>query len=274
MLFRTAHPLASGHDRSPEAILAELSISEPSEIDVDLIAQHCGATTVYERLRGCEARIVRLGARAYISVQSSSRRSRQRFSVAHELGHLMLDGALAAEPCRLASVRSSHAPDAAEARANRFAVALLMPRFMFAPRAARKPATFETIASLAQTFDTSLETTASRFAALGTSRVLFLRYKAGRSVWPKYHPSFPAQFRPPAAPQLGTLAYDLLRGAEPADDTLDVQADAWFTDPAARHYWVQESSIRTARDCVLTLLEWTCGRQQWAPLGASQTALT
>jgi Zn-dependent peptidase ImmA (M78 family) len=72
-------------------LIEQLRIEEPDEIDVEAIAEFCGATVVYERLRGCEARLVGRKDRAYITVNESSPRAEQRFSIAHELGHWKQD---------------------------------------------------------------------------------------------------------------------------------------------------------------------------------------
>src|SRR5947208_3288158 len=86
--------------RTPNQLLGDLGISGPDEIDVDAIAEYCDATIVYEPLTGCEARIVGSEDEAYITVNSNSRRERQRFSGAHELGHWMRDhGHIAAISC-------------------------------------------------------------------------------------------------------------------------------------------------------------------------------
>jgi len=77
--------------KSPEKLLVELGILEPADIDIEAIAQYCRATIVYDKLTGCEARIVGNAERAIITVNISSQRPRQRFSAAHELGHWMLD---------------------------------------------------------------------------------------------------------------------------------------------------------------------------------------
>ena len=39
-------------------LLKELGITEPEEIDIEAIAQHCDATVTYGQLAGSEARIV------------------------------------------------------------------------------------------------------------------------------------------------------------------------------------------------------------------------
>lgn len=43
---------------SPGHILTELGIREPEDLDVEAIAQHCGATIRYTNLKGCAARIM------------------------------------------------------------------------------------------------------------------------------------------------------------------------------------------------------------------------
>lgn len=257
----TANRALPAHHRSAEELLAEIPIVDPSGLDLDLIAQHCKATTVYERLVGCDARIAKIGSRAFISIDPSVRRERQRFCIAHEIGHWMLGGWTG--ECTALSVYGRGTRDPVEAAANRYAVDLIMPSFMFAPLARDRTATFETIRELAATFETSLEATAARFAKLGSVRALFLRFKVGRDVWPSRHVGFPRPFEPPSAPPPGSIAYDILHGGNDVATSCDVPADVWFRDAGARHFWVQESSIRTGRDCILTLLEWTLGRQAW-----------
>ena len=44
--------------RAPQILLDELGITDPGDIDVEAIAEYISATVVYERLQGCEARIV------------------------------------------------------------------------------------------------------------------------------------------------------------------------------------------------------------------------
>ena len=60
----------TGHFRSPDKLLRELSIGEPKQIDVEAIAQYCRATITYEPLQGCAARILAFGDRAIITIDS------------------------------------------------------------------------------------------------------------------------------------------------------------------------------------------------------------
>ena len=76
---------------SASVLLEDLGITEPDELDLAVIAQHCRATILYKPLEGCAARIAGNEDRAIITVDSNSPRERQRFSAGHELGHWMFD---------------------------------------------------------------------------------------------------------------------------------------------------------------------------------------
>src|SRR5689334_8721052 len=76
-------------------LLKELGITQPNEIDIEAIAQHCEATVTYQALTGCEARIVGANDRAIITVNPSGVRGRERFSAAHELAHWLRDSGVA-----------------------------------------------------------------------------------------------------------------------------------------------------------------------------------
>lgn len=72
-------------------LLKELGITEPKEIDIEAIAEHCKATVLYGQLTGSEARIVGADDTAIITVNRSPSRGRERFSAAHELAHWLRD---------------------------------------------------------------------------------------------------------------------------------------------------------------------------------------
>ena len=56
----------------PNELLEELGITEPEEIELEVIAQHVGATVVVEPLTGTEARLVGSGDKAIITVNANS----------------------------------------------------------------------------------------------------------------------------------------------------------------------------------------------------------
>lgn len=103
-------------------------------IKVDTIAKDLGATITAEKFeddQSVSAMLFREGKKIIIGVNSSQSIVRQRFSIAHEIGHLVLhEGNLYVD--RSAKVnfrdsRSSLAVDPEEIEANAFAAELLMP---------------------------------------------------------------------------------------------------------------------------------------------------
>jgi Zn-dependent peptidase ImmA (M78 family) len=74
-----------------DALLYELGMDEPEEIDVELVAAEFNAFVVYEEQLGCAACLVGYGDRAIISVEKNTSPERQRFSIGHELAHWLFD---------------------------------------------------------------------------------------------------------------------------------------------------------------------------------------
>ncbi|MGE7206349.1 ImmA/IrrE family metallo-endopeptidase [Sphingomonas sp. NPDC019816] len=145
-----------------ERLLHDLGITEPGEIDVEVIACAVGAAVRYRRLDVGDARIVGLGERAIITVDCRASRVRQRFSVAHELGHwhhhrgqqLICHGA----------ADQQDGAAGCEREADGYAADLLMPRFMLEPLVAGVPMSFDLVYQVAAKFGVSTIAAALRLA--------------------------------------------------------------------------------------------------------------
>ncbi len=122
-------------EREAEDLLAQNGVSEPS-VDVEALARAQGAEVRFvqadPKLSGM---LAREDGRIVIGVNASHHRNRQRFTIAHELGHLVLHLRGRQQPLfvdeRMVYFRdevSSRAVDQEEIQANTFAAALLMPR--------------------------------------------------------------------------------------------------------------------------------------------------
>lgn len=245
------------HYRSPPTLLRELGITEPEDIRIEAIAQYCGATVVYEPLRGCAARIVGYGDEAFITVDSKSRLERRRFSAAHELGHWMMDrGKISSFLCQEKVYATEWSEDNPERRANRYAADLLLPKFMFEPRAKNKEITFSTVRSLAYEFITSLTATAIRLVEFGSFPAVIVCNEPGRRRWFVRGSDVSDVLRLRETPGAYTCAHDLLRGKSPAEGPTDVQADGWIDYPGAKRYTLREDSIPIGHNLVLSLLWW------------------
>ena len=117
-----------------ERLLKKAGVSKPP-VPVDAIAESLGATVRYSPFRGeLAGMLIRDddGSRIVIGVNSLNHVNRQRFTVAHECGHLLLHKGKPAYIDRSFRINrrdgvSSQATNVEEIEANRFAAELLMP---------------------------------------------------------------------------------------------------------------------------------------------------
>lgn len=240
---------------SASALLEEFGISDPADIKIEPIAQYCDATVVYEKLEGCEARIIGHGDRAIITVNRSSRREQQRFSAGHELGHWMNDRGRTAFVCNEVALCEWGNADF-EQRANRFAADLLLPQRLFGPRAERKPITFDTVKHLATRFEVSLTATAIRLVELGSYPSMLICCDKSRRRWFVRNANVPSLLWPCDKPVRGSGAFELLNSGRAIEMPTDVDCDVWFTHEDAHKYAVREDSLKITRDLVLSILWW------------------
>ena len=243
------------HD--PAELLDELGIINPVDIDIEAIAEYCGATVLYQPLQGAEARIIGHGDRAIITVNEASPRGRQRFSVGHELGHWAWDRGKVAISCDDRKFAGEWTGKDKESVANKYASDLLMPVQMFKPAVGRKNVTFETVRMLADVFQSSLTATAIRLVQHGTSPSMVVCSSAtGRKWFVRSRELEEANLWPLKHLSQDSLAFNLMRGTKSGTAPEDVDADAWIDHPDAGDYVVKEDSVKITNDLVLTLLWW------------------
>lgn len=247
--------------QTPEQILAELGIREPDDLDIEAIAEYCGATIRYRPLSGCEARIIGYRDRAIITINVNSWRGRQRFSGGHELGHWICDRGQVAFKCDYESyVRGWWAANP-ETRANRFASDLLLPLSMFQPCARGLPVTFASVRKLADEFKMSLTSIAIRLVEHGGLPSLLVCNGPQKKEWFVASPEVKGRLWPVARPKQGSLAASLLNNVNEQKGSTDVRCDHWINHPRAEHYWIREDSLRLNEGTVLSLLWWEDEKQ-------------
>lgn len=241
---------------SPEKLLQELGINNPEEIDIEAIAEYCQATVIPQKLHGSAARIIGIGDRAFITVDSQSPRARQRFSAAHELGHWMLDrGKLANFICSERNFINDWSFDNPERRANRYAANLLLPQFIFHPLAKNKEITFQTVRELCHKFQTSLTATAIRLVELGSFPAIVVCNSSKRRLWQIRGSDIPKAIQLNDSLGKYTNAFELFQGDNTASPC-ETEASDWITHPQSRYYSIHEDSIKINNDLVLSLLWW------------------
>jgi Zn-dependent peptidase ImmA (M78 family) len=242
--------------RTPFEILNDLGIADPQDIDIEAIAEDCGATIRYQHLSGCAARIMGYKNRAIISIEANTPRPRQRFSAGHELGHWMCDRGQLTFQCTDASFVREWSIENPETRANRFSSDLLLPPRMFRPRSRGLPVTFESVRQLADTFSTSLTATAIRLVEYGDLPAVLVCNGPQKREWYVAGGEVKGKIWLERRPGNGSIAEALLRGDRKDMLPREVRSDLWFNHRNAANHWVHEDSIPVSDGSVLSLLWW------------------
>jgi hypothetical protein len=238
-----------------EELLRKFAITDPAEIDLDTIAFDCGAEIAETALKGCEAHIVGVGARAVITIDRHASPTRKRFSIAHELGHWMRHrGRIMA--CEARNIDKPWSTLDPEAVANSFAAELTLPGYLFRPKVDGEPISFATVEEIERVFAVSRCAAALRLVDLGSYDAMLLRHNGrGERMW--FHGSrrVDGKLWPAKTLSRDSDAFDILNNGKGSQRPLKVDADDWINHPRARDYMIREHSI-TYGDGILTLLWW------------------
>ena len=237
-------------------LLDELGITEPSEIDLEAIAQFAGATVTRQKMIGAEARIVGLNDQAIITVNQDSLPTRQRFSIGHELGHWMYDRGQIDMSCGTDNQERFYTGTDKESLANEFATELLLPSSMFSPRLAKRPPRLEIVKDLAGVFTASFTATARRTVDLGAHPAMVICSSLNKRVWFKASSEVEGLLWPNSQTSRDTLAYELLKRSDQGEATDEVDADAWINHENAADYVLVESSVKVTSELVVSILWW------------------
>ena len=125
--------MATKAERQAARLLAEHGVAEPA-VNIEQIAADEGALVVRNHFPGYESGFaLREGGKWIIGVNTATSPRRQRFTIAHELGHLLLHTGrpLITDYSVFINHRdetSSLGTDIEEIEANQFAAGILMPR--------------------------------------------------------------------------------------------------------------------------------------------------
>ncbi len=239
-----------------EKLLKSLGITDPVEIDLPAIAWTVNARLRFRHMDGCEARIVGNQSEAIISVNSSSSPRRQRFSIAHELGHWHHHrGRLLI--CQNQDIGSALPHNLQPERiADSYAADLLMPGYLFDPiiRSLKK-VSFQTVDTLRNTFNVSWTAAAIRLIERhGSASLLVCHSRSGRK-WFVRSKNVPHIWFPKDILDAESFAFDIMFGSAPNDRIpRKIGADAWFDRRDADRFEVHEQSFKSSENEVLTLL--------------------
>jgi hypothetical protein len=164
------------------ALHARFGVETPWDLCVEPTAAALGGYVIYDDIdAGADARVVRADGVALIYVAVSQRGTpRARFSIAHEMGHLVLHPDVDALARVHGLPRATRAEHDVERQANAFASEWLLPRALFAPMCCVAQPTLDDVARIARIFGTSLTATAKRWTQLSPAACALVEYSAGR----------------------------------------------------------------------------------------------
>lgn len=160
-----------------EELLDQNKIKEPP-VDVEKISEACGLSITRQNVESISGFIIRGDGKAVIGVNSSNAEVRQRFTIAHELGHYLIHPPGTDDihidsgfEIRFRNELSSQGTDTSEQEANFFAAELLMPeRFVKVDLETAGKMDFEdgeAIEKLAKRYKVSTQALLIRLANLG-----------------------------------------------------------------------------------------------------------
>lgn len=242
---------------SAERLLRELGVTDPRDIDLEAIAWHVGVRIRYRPLDGSEAQIIGVGDKAIAIINSQSHPCRKRFSIAHELGHWHHHRGQSAL-CSAADIENYVDQVKVLGRervADGYAADLLMPEYLFQPRAiAGGSVSFKLAAALSDIFDTSLTASAMRLTDLGTGSSILVCHGSDGRKWFKRGRRVPESYFPSKEIDPRSSALRVLYGNDTRSPRKPVEANLWFAGREAARHELYEESIRVLPNEVLTLL--------------------
>lgn len=201
----------------------ELGIAS-RDFDLDEVVESMGIEVRYEAIHGgSEGLSARLDGADIIRVNCYGRSPRrQRFTLAHELGHCLLGHCSLCLPQQV----HGHGGPAQEEAANEFAANLLMPASLFRGDARRAHARMNELSELADAYGVSRSAAALRFAGFAEDGCAVLGVTSAGGYWFVKSRRAEAWWLPDAPPD-GSLVMQHLAGSD-APSSAHVEAGLWL----------------------------------------------
>ena len=233
------------------------------------VARAIGLDVVYRQVESYEGVLLRIKGvpRGCVVINSGIREeSRQRFTLAHEIGHFVLpDQQDLSAPCARESIENwEEELKGPELDANRFAAEILMPRPVLQKYLRSEPS-FEALRSIAGLCGTSLTASGFQLMALTSFRASLVWSKNGRVRWYKSSEDFVRWVKKGELSE-GTFASDCFKGRQVPNELEPVPASAWlFEKGLSEQAKIWEHSVPIpGYEAVLTLLVMREAVETWS----------
>lgn len=213
-----------------QALLEELGLKGAP--DIRGVADALGVGIEEADVDSFDGALVRIkgSTEGLIAIRETIRETgKKNFTIAHELGHLLLPGHDESTVCLQTDVETweSGLPKQ-EIEANEFASELLMPTQLLAGLLSGRKPSFELIEALAREFSTSLTATAYRFVEVTSYACAVAWSRGGTTRWFRRSEEFRHWIRLREQLDTRTLAADCFRGGGIPDSQESVPASAWL----------------------------------------------
>ena len=207
--------------------------SVPVDIDRLAAAANAKIKVVYDLADDESGQTTRIKGKHVIIVNGNHREERQRFTVIHEIAHIVLELPSQHHQATLKTdllFRYRRRPEE-EVLCDVFAAECLLPYHPFAEQVADSDICLDAVKSLAEQYKASLTTTGSRFALnarepcafvlseVGTIRyVSRSRYLNELTGWIEFNRPVPS----------GSVSHSLINGSRKTEDYDEIPTDIWF----------------------------------------------
>lgn len=183
------------------------------------------------KLDGADAQLIRTGDLATILLSDRLVSPQvRRFTIAHELGHLLLDHTLQI-PSKIRRLKRAYAP-LVEVTANAFASELLMPGFLVREMCDLSQGDLDAPREISQLFEVSLLAAAIRCTELSRAACAAVfsvaQENTGRVRWVTCSASMEARIRRGQCLDSASLASTFFVSGRATTEPTEVPANAWF----------------------------------------------
>ncbi len=193
-----------------------------------------------------------------ITVNSLETEERQRFTICHEIAHIVLNLASSHEEVPSWSYAKRHPNEIA---CDTFAAELLMPYKQWQSLLPKEEPSLELIQRMADLFRTSFPAAASRYACLSSMPCAFVTMERGAVRYAARSTSLRqvrAWISPKSPIPVGSVAHRLRYSGHDATDTGEVSQDIWFENWEKGLYLWEFSRHYHHFDTTISLLWFDC----------------
>lgn len=246
------------------ALIDAYRIERPDQLE-DL-AWLLGAQVVEGSLRGSLARVARFRDRSRIRLSHSHvEPGQRRFSIAHEIGHVVLEHDRSAT-CARDGMRAADGDSLIEEEANVFAGDFLLPTKLVRKRCEVSPVDLGVVEAIAEEFHTSLVATSIRFAELTSERCAVVLSQNRKVRWVVRSETFWPEITRGDRVMPWSVAHEYFHTGAVPDDCQEIDAAAWIDGQRLRGAEViyEHARVIPTIDGVLSLI--------WIPESAGSLA--